>query len=119
MPAHISIEEAQQERSAKPTRDSPFERVAHLASRPLSRLRLHLRLRHGQDRALDFGLDPGILINGHMINADVAAEIDVRQLAAITGIGRDGRAAVTGAPQPRAIVSSPCRRERVLPERRC
>jgi hypothetical protein len=34
----------------------------------------------------------GFLSMAHMINADVAAEIDVRQLAAITGIGRDGRA---------------------------
>jgi hypothetical protein len=62
--------------------------------RPLSRLRFCLRLRlpHGQDRALDFGLDPGILVNGHMIEADVAAEIDVRQLAAIADIGSYGRA---------------------------
>ncbi|MEA3070983.1 MAG: hypothetical protein QOD29_2429 [Alphaproteobacteria bacterium] len=61
---------------------------------PSSRLRFCLRLRlpHGQDRALDFGLDPGILVNGHMIEADVAAEIDVRQLATIADIGSYGRA---------------------------
>ena len=92
MPAHISIDGGPTGASAKPTGDCPFERVTHLASRPLSRLRLHLRLRHGQDRALDFGLDLGILVNGHMIDADVAAEIDVRQLAAIAGIGGYGRA---------------------------
>jgi hypothetical protein len=64
----------------------------NFAPSPRLRFCLRLRLPHGQDRALDFGLDPGIFVNGHMIEADVAAEIDVRQLAAIAGIGSYGRA---------------------------
>src|SRR3974390_3532096 len=57
--------------------------------RSLSRLRF--RLAQCQDRTLDLRLDLGILVDGHMINADVAAEIDVCQLAMITGIGGHGR----------------------------
>ena len=50
------------------------------------------RLRYRQDSALDFSLDLRALVNRHMINADVTAEIDVRQLATITGIRGYGRA---------------------------
>src|SRR5262245_7599407 len=54
--------------------------------RPLS------RLRHRQDRALDFGLDLGTLVHCDVGNAQVAAEIDVREPAAIAGVGRHRRA---------------------------
>src|SRR5215472_14955820 len=47
---------------------------------------LSSRLPHSQDRTLNFGLDLGILVNGHMIKADVAADIDVCQLATVPGI---------------------------------
>ena len=63
-----------------------------MASNVVIILRRLFRLRYRQDGALDFSLDLRALVNRHMINADVAAEIDVRQLATITGIRGYGRA---------------------------
>ena len=57
-----------------------------MASNVVIILRRLFRLRYRQDGALDFSLDLRALVNRHMINADVAAEIDVRQLTTITGI---------------------------------
>ena len=63
--------DGQQDRSAKAVRECSSERAAGSQFRSLSRLRF--RLAHGQDRALNLGLDLGVLVDGHVINADVAA----------------------------------------------
>ncbi len=69
-------------------------RLAMAVSRawPARNVRPLSRLWHRQDGALNFRLDLGTLVHGDVGNAKVATEIDVRELAAIAGIGRHRRA---------------------------